>query len=148
MVELLERERNLRQKLAGMPFYTGSGWTADQSAYAVANPALADALAAKVPIWRPPIAFEEIASLLPYLPVHVIDEGAVEPVIDTAALVSGESFRQDLSSAVAHFRNALFVYHADLHERIGNDAMTTLGSARLAIGTNWRLKVRLPKDGR
>jgi hypothetical protein len=144
ILDLAGEERQVAKKLGKAPFYTPSGWVSKGKVYAVANPALAQALSAKVPVWKPPLTMEELAPLINRLPVEVIDEAAIEPEVDTAAVVAGEYLRQDLPNAVEHLKTTLLVHSPDLYERLPKAQWTALATARVALGMGWGMKVRIP----
>lgn len=143
IIHLAGAERRLRVKLASAPYYTSQGWLSGSRAYAVANPALAEALAVKLPVWNPPLAFEELGPLLEYLNVEVVEEASAHAVIDPVSFVAGDTVRQDMPSAVQHFKNTLVLYHDDLYSRIADEDWLALDSLRLALGTKWTIRVRL-----
>jgi hypothetical protein len=148
LLQLLEHERKIEKKLSAAPFFTGSGWVTGIGVYAVANSALADALSARVPVWRPPLALEELEPLLPKLPVQPVDETLAEAEISSEALVAGAAVRRDMPNAAEHLKNTLLVFNPTLFERVPRDAWQALAEARVALGAGWKLKLRLPGQRR
>jgi hypothetical protein len=148
LLELLDHERQLEKKLSAAPFFIGSGWVTGTRVYAVANSALADALAGRVPVWRPPLTLEELEPLLPKLPVQRLDESLAAPDVTPEALVAGAALGRDMPNAAEHLKNTLLVFNPTLFERIPRETWHALGVARVALGTGWKLKIRVPGQRR
>jgi hypothetical protein len=145
LLELLGHERQLEKKLNAAPFFIGSGWVTGTRVYAVANSALADALAARVPVWRPPLTLEELEPLLSKLPVQRLDESLAVPDVTPEALVAGAALGPDMPNAAEHLKNTLLVFNPRLFERIPSRDVAR--PRRRAGRARNRLEVEDPRAG-
>jgi hypothetical protein len=140
--------RGIEKKLHDVPFFTNAGWLTGRTVYAVANSALAEALATRLPVWQPPLALEEFVPLLGSLPVQLLDESLAEPDVPPADLVAGAAVSGTMPNAAEHLKNTLFVRNSSLFERISRETWGMLSAAQVALGTGWKLKIRAPGQRR
>jgi hypothetical protein len=144
LLDIAPRQRAGRNELRAVPLRTKHGWRRPRPIFAVANPAMAGALADKLSIWDAPMPIERLAPLLKLLNVDVVDEATFEPKIDSAAYAGGEVLRSPWLRVVAHFREFLTIHRPDLGEALDSAGWGRLASAVLALGPSWSIRVLRP----
>jgi hypothetical protein len=146
LLAVVPRQRSRRKELARAPLRTSQGWKSERPIFAVANPSLAGALASSMPIWEVPLPVEELDPILGLLAVEPIDESRFEPRVSSLAVAAGDALTPAWMRAVAHFREFLAVYRPDLEEALGVEGWRALTDCRIALGTDW--DVRVPRPGK
>lgn len=144
LTSIVPRQRSGRKELARAPLRTNRGWEKERPIFALANPAMAAALAGKLSIWDPPLPIEELEPLLGFLAVELIDESEFEPKVGSAAVAGGDALRPDWLQAIGHFRESLTRYRPDLEEILGAAGWRALAESQLALGSDWAVVVPRP----
>jgi hypothetical protein len=137
--------RRLPKKVLGsLPLRTYSGWQRrnKQALYAVANPALAEALGQKRVVWRSPLPLDELMEIIPSLGVRVLDDSHFAPEISSHAAAIDSDVQSTFANAVGRLKDYLAVHHIGLHDRLSNRDWNELQQARVVVGSGWAIRVK------
>jgi hypothetical protein len=132
-------------QLRRFPVYVGSEWTTKRPVYSAANPVLAEALAARVPVWQPGGPLAQVDALIDPLALtrldashcHVVRTSAIEYDADLTAVfsVAVRNLQTDLARSSPHASQALAKTWEELAE------------FQVAIVPDLRIRVSAPPAG-
>ena len=106
--KLAEATPQLRVALRTLPVWTGAEWTTGRPVYAIADEAVATAVADQARVWQPGFAIDDLKPLIDALGLTLIGADQFMPVTNASygAAVGGE-FRPRFVLAVEHLRTEL-----------------------------------------
>lgn len=104
--------------VVSIPLWTGSTWTRKRPLFVVEDDAGAEALAGRIPLWRPPLSLATIPTFVGHLDVVPLEEDRFEPDIDDADVGAGEPYRETVADAVAALRDDLARNDRELYRRL------------------------------
>lgn len=129
--------------IADLPLWSGRRWLAQRPIYVVDDDDVADSLADKLSVWRPPLNPRSLGPLLDALEVTRLDPSMFSPQVGDAELVAGEPLREPFAAATAHLRDWLARHDQTLYEALVVP-WDDLADAGLALAPNLQLALRLP----
>lgn len=141
--QLSDATRREARAIAGLPLWSGLRWLAPRPVYAVDDDQVAEALAQKLPIWRPPLNPRSFGPLLEALEVTRLDASRFSPLVGEAEIVAGEPLRDLYAAAITHLRDWLARHDQVLYEAL-DVPWDDLADAELALASNLQLELRLP----
>lgn len=135
-----------KQMLKKLPLRTYSGWQVPRhkKIYAVANPLLAEALGSEWKVWRAPLSLEELAPLLPFLGIEVLDRDRFSPDIPAHLAPGHDHTQAAFRSAVGHLQDYLARNHPALHDRLSSDRWSELADCAVVVGSGWSITATAP----
>jgi Domain of unknown function (DUF3883) len=145
-VYLAERARDLtrseRRAIAGLPLWSGQRWLRQRPVYAMDDAELVRALAARLPVWQPPLSPRSLGGLVEALGVTLLGDRDFAPNIADAERAAGEGVRETFAAAVAHLRDWLARHDPGLYDTL-EPSWEELADAEIAVAPNLQLELRL-----
>lgn len=99
-------EATLGTRMRKAPLWTSLGWARERPVYAIADPAIAEALADQVAVWDPGCETSILKACLVPLGVHVVS-GTDSEVLDAEAAVPDDESSELFVRAIAHLHDDL-----------------------------------------
>lgn len=146
--ELERMTPQLRRRLRELPLWTGDAWTASRPIYAVADEAVAAAIADQVPVWQPGFALDDLDELIRALGVTLLTADQFVPVTgDGYGAAEGNGLRPQFVLAVEHLRTELARGDPDLHASL-RISWDELAAAELILDRDLEIAASVPSRGR
>jgi hypothetical protein len=106
--KLAEATPQLRVALRTLPVWAGAEWTTGRPVYAIADEAVAAAVADQARVWQPGFAIDDLKPLIDALGLTLIAADRFMPVTNAGhGAAAGEEFRLRFVLAVEHLRTEL-----------------------------------------
>lgn len=134
----------LRATLRSLPVWTGEEWTTRRPVYAVADEAVANAVAGQARVWQPGFAIDEMNSLIEVLGLTLIAADQFMPVANAGyGAAAGDEFRPRFVLAVDHLRTELARRDQALYETL-TVGWDELASAPLVLDRDLEVAATVP----
>lgn len=140
---LADASRAERRLIASLPLWSGQRWLTERPVYVTEDADVAGALAAKLPVWQPPVSPRSLGALVAALELTPLGDDNFAPLIAEAERIAGEGIRETFSAAVAHLRDWLARHDPPLYEAL-DVGWDDLADADIALAPNLQLELRLP----
>jgi hypothetical protein len=140
---LPEATRRELRAIGELPLWSGRRWLTERPIYAVDDPDVARQLAAKLPVWQPPVSPRSLGNLVSALGVSLLDDSDFAPLVGDAERLAGEAVAETFAAAIAHLREWLARHDPTLSESLAI-AWDALADARIALAPNLQLEMRVP----
>lgn len=147
---LIEIEKETPKGLTGLkraPLRLTDGWTRKRGkdpVFATSNSTLTGELGKAWRVWDPPMPIARLGRLTEKLGVVPIGQDQCSPHIPQTLRHQELDQQDDFDAAVARFRSYLTTHHVDLHSRITPEAWRKLKNAKVLIGQEWGINVKVP----
>ena len=139
-----EATPQLRAMLRSLPVWTGEEWTTRRPVYAVADEAVASAVADQARVWQPGFAIDDMNLLIEALGLTLIAAEQFMPVANAGyGAAAGDEFRPRFVLAVEHLRTELARRDQALYETL-TVGWDELAAARVVLDRDLEVAATVP----